>query len=96
MVAVSWTPQAVDDLEAICLFICRDDPRVAQVFAARVFEATQRLSEFPLSGRTVPEIGREEIREVFVYSYRVLYRWTGSEVELLTIHHGARRSPEIG
>jgi plasmid stabilization system protein ParE len=34
MAQVRWTPQAVDDLEAICLFIARDAPSVAAVFAS--------------------------------------------------------------
>jgi len=88
---VTWNDQALDDLDAICLFIARDAPRYAEVMAARVFRATDRLSEFPRSGRMVPEMGRDDIREVIVRSCRVIYRLQGDEVEILTIHHGARR-----
>ena len=91
MATVGWTPQALDDLEAACLFIARDAPRMSSVLAARVFDATDRLIEFPLSGRVVPEIGRSELREIFVSNYRVIYRvLPTSDVEILTIHHGAR------
>ena len=90
MAQVAWTSQALDDLEAICLFIARDAPRYAGVFADRVFRGTDRLARFPRSGRVVPEIGREDIREVIVQSYRVIYRLLSDEVEILTIHHGAR------
>jgi toxin ParE1/3/4 len=83
---VTWTDQALDDLDAVCLFIARDAPRYAELFAERVFRATDRLAEFPLSGRVVPEIGREDIREVIVQNYRIL----PDEVEILTVHHGAR------
>jgi plasmid stabilization system protein ParE len=87
---VSWTNQALDDLEAICLFIARDAPRYAEVFADRVFRVTDRLAEFPRLGRVVPEIGREDVRELIVQSYRVIYRLLPEEVEILTVHHGAR------
>jgi plasmid stabilization system protein ParE len=60
------------------------------VFVERVFAATERLSHFPRSGRIVPEMGVEEIREVIVQSYRVIYRVVLEEVEILTVHHGAR------
>jgi len=49
MAEVRWTPQALDDLEAICLFIARDAPSVAAVFAQRAFDATDRLVDFPES-----------------------------------------------
>jgi toxin ParE1/3/4 len=87
---VGWTAQALDDLDAVCLYIARDAPHIAQIFAARAFDATERLAEFPLSGRVVPETERPEIREVFVYSYRIIYRYTGDAVVILTVHHGAR------
>ncbi len=90
MAQVRWTPQAADDLEAICLFIARDSPQLAATFADRVLRATDRLASYPLSGRTVPELGIENIREVIVGSYRVIYRIRQDEVHLLTVHHGAR------
>jgi addiction module RelE/StbE family toxin len=88
--AVVWTPQALDDLEAICLYVARDTPRLAQVFAERAFRATERLADFPRSGRVVPEIDRQEIREVILLSYRIIYRFAGQDVQILTVHHGAR------
>ena len=90
MAEVTWTEQALDDLDAICLFIARDAPRYAELFAGWVFRATERLEQFPHSGRIVPEIGREEIREIIVQSYRVIYRMLPDEVQVLAVHHGAR------
>ena len=72
------------------MFIARNAPRYAEIFANRVFEAADRLAEFPLMGRVVPEIGREEIREIIVQGYRIIYRLSGDEAEILTLHHGAR------
>jgi len=90
MAEVRWTPQAADDLEAICLFIARDSPLVAAAFADRVLRATDRLADYPRSGRVVPELGIENIREILVGSYRVIYRVRQDIVHLLTVHHGAR------
>jgi plasmid stabilization system protein ParE len=73
-----------------CLFIARDSPQLAAAFAARVLRATDRLASYPGSGRTVPELGIENIREIIVGSYRVIYRIRQDEVHLLTLHHGAR------
>ena len=87
---VSWTPQAADDLEAICLFIARDTPQIAATFADRVVTAADRLETHPRLGRVVPEFGIEDIREILVGSYRVIYRVREDEVHILTVHHGAR------
>jgi len=90
MAEVRWTPQAADDLEAICLFIARDAPQVAAAFADRVLRATDQLSHLLRLGRIVPELGAENIREIIVGSYRVIYRIRNGEVQILTVHHGAR------
>ena len=90
MADVSWTDQALDDLDAICEFIARDASRYAQLFAIQAFEAVDRLEMFPISGRVVPEINIREIREIILGNYRIVYRLTEDEVEILTVHHGAQ------
>ena len=90
MAQVRWTPQAADDLEAICLFIARDSAQLAATFADRILRATDRLASYPRLGRIVPELGIESIRELIVGSYRVIYRVRQDQAHLLTLHHGAR------
>jgi addiction module RelE/StbE family toxin len=90
MVKITWTDQALEDLEAICLYIARDALQYAKIFAIRAFEATDRLEKFPLSGRIVPEVGHEDIREIILGNYRIIYRIIPKEVEILTVHHGSR------
>jgi addiction module RelE/StbE family toxin len=89
---VRWTEQAADDLSAICQFIGRDSPAAARSFAERVIETVELLENFPLSGRQVPELDDIELREVILGSYRLIYRFVGDDrLEVITIHHGARR-----
>jgi plasmid stabilization system protein ParE len=90
MAQVRWTPQAADDLEAICDFIARDSEQLAAIFADRVLRAADRLTSYPRLGRVVPELGFNDIREIIVGSYRVIYRLQQDSVHLLTLHHGAR------
>ena len=90
MAQVRWTPQAADDFEAICLFIARDSAPIAAIFADRVLRATEQLGSFPRLGRVVPEVGSTDIREIFVGSYRAIYRIHREEVQILTLHHGAQ------
>ena len=90
MAQVRWTPQALDDLDAICLFIARDAPQIAAVFADRAFRATDRLADCPRSGRILPELDVEHIREIILGNYRLIYRIREDQVQVVTVHHGAR------
>jgi toxin ParE1/3/4 len=87
---IRWTNQALADLVAIGNFIARDAPSVAQVFVDNVFEAVKHLEIFPRSGRIVPEIGQEDIREILFGSYRIVYVVGEEEVNILTVFHASR------
>ncbi|MCC5599234.1 type II toxin-antitoxin system RelE/ParE family toxin [Nostoc favosum] len=91
MAQVSWTSQALTDLEAIGDFIARDAPSFAQVFVDRVFQSVERLQQFPLSGRVVPEIAQEDIREIIFGNYRIVYLVSNDEVNILTVFHSSRQ-----
>ncbi len=90
MARVNWAPQALQDLEAICDHIARDAPGYAQAFADQAFEAAERLEIFLRSGRIIPEIEDEDLREIIFKGYRIMYIITGDEVDVLTVYHSAR------
>ncbi|MCD5407515.1 MAG: type II toxin-antitoxin system RelE/ParE family toxin [Desulfotomaculum sp.] len=90
MVKVTWTDQALDDLDSICCFIARDSFQYAKLFAIRAFESTGRLEMFPESGRVVPEINCKDIREIILGNYRIIYRILVAEVEIITVHHASK------
>ena len=90
MARLTWTPQALDDVDAICKFIARDSLRYAQLFAIQVFKSVERIEVFPKSGRIVPEVGQEDVREIIIGNYRLIYRILDDDVEILTVYHSAR------
>jgi plasmid stabilization system protein ParE len=90
MAEIKWTPQAADDLESIANFIAKDSPNYARLFVIDVLDAVDRLVVFPQSGRIVPELKNQTIREVIKGHYRIVYRFKAETVEVLTVHHGAR------
>ena len=71
---VTWSPEAVEDLESTAEYIERDSSFYAQSVVSKILTASKKVGDFPLIGRVVPEIGDENIRERFVYSYRLVYR----------------------
>jgi toxin ParE1/3/4 len=90
--AVRWTPQASDDLQAIYDFIARDSPHYAQLTVEDLLAAIDRLEQFPLLGRHVPERNREDLRELIKPPYRIVYR-VGEVVKILTTFRASRLFP---
>jgi len=41
-------------------------------------------------GRIVPEIGNDNIRGLFVYSYRLIYRIEENQILIVAVIHGNR------
>ena len=93
MTRLVWTRPALEDVREIRAYIARDSPRYAQAVADRLFAAVDRLSEHPLSGRVVPELGQPTVREVVDPPYRIVYRVRAEALEVLTVVHAARRFP---
>ncbi len=87
---VAWSPRAVEDLEAIAHYISADSAGYAAAVVKTILNAARNLSQFPRSGRIVPEIGDESIRELFAYSYRVIYRTEEEVVTIAAVVHGRR------
>lgn len=92
---VVWTARARSRLQEIHDRIALDQPVNAARWTGRVLERGEQIGDQPRSGRMVPEYGRETIREVFEGAYRIVYRIRSQRVDVITVHHGARRLPSI-
>lgn len=88
-------PQALQDLDAIRRYIALDNPRGAQRWVGRLQARGRAAAETPLAGRVVPELSRDDVREVFLRSYRIVYRVLESEVHVLTVFEGHRLMPQL-
>ena len=53
---VTWSPEALDDVEAIAEYIERDSPVYARAVVQKILATTRKLQRFPRAGRTVPEL----------------------------------------
>ena len=86
MAALVWAPRAYADLETIGAYHAESAPGYSEMLVRRLMQATERLTTFPTSGRLVPEIGDESLREVIHRNYRIIYMYLPEEdrVEVLT------------
>jgi toxin ParE1/3/4 len=87
---VIWSPQAIADIEAIRAYVARDSPRYADLLVERLVSAVEHLETDPSSGRVVPEVDNDAIRELIYGNYRIVYRVRSDVVEIVTVFHGAR------
>jgi toxin ParE1/3/4 len=90
MAKVIWAPSALDDVESIAEYISKDSVEMSSLFVSRLFDATDRLQEFPFSGWIIPEINNPDCREVIYGTYRIMYRVEKNEVWITGVIHGAR------
>jgi toxin ParE1/3/4 len=56
----------------------------------RIIRAVESLSHFPRLGRVVPEVKRQEIREIIYSHYRIIYRLDKEILYILAIIHATR------
>lgn len=54
---VTWSPEALDDVEAIAEYIERGSPIYARAVVQKLLDAARTLNTFPNAGRVVPELG---------------------------------------
>jgi addiction module RelE/StbE family toxin len=87
---IIWSPEAIDDIDAICNYIARDSEYYAESIAQKIFKAPEQLMKFPHMGRVIPELNNESIRELLLYQYRIIYEIAKEEIHIITVIHGKR------
>lgn len=95
MSGVRWSRRAIADLLEIGDFIAADNPAAARVWVDRLRARALLAAKTPRAGRRVPEFDREDVRETFLKSYRIVYRILAKEIVVVTVFEGHRRFPPV-
>jgi toxin ParE1/3/4 len=82
---VTWTTEALEDIEKIAEYIEKDSHYYASSVVTKIIETTRDLSLFPSSGRILPEEKNENVREHFIYSYRIIYKIINPKIYVLAV-----------
>jgi toxin ParE1/3/4 len=89
---VQWSHSSRDDMRQIFEYIAGDSPAAAHRILRHILGYTERLSRFPLSGRT----GRKaHTREMMVSGtpYFLIYSVEKGLVTVLRVYHSSREWP---
>jgi toxin ParE1/3/4 len=90
---IIWSPLAIERASEIAEYIAQDSVSAAENWINTIFDKVEQLKQFPNSGRMVPEIENESIRELIYVNYRIVYQVEEKQVNILTIRHGKQILP---
>ncbi|MCC7542701.1 MAG: type II toxin-antitoxin system RelE/ParE family toxin [Deltaproteobacteria bacterium] len=65
-------------------------PTAARTWVEEIRQRAARASSMPRAGRVVPEVARDDVREVFQRTYRIVYRVVDDGIVVLTVFEGHR------
>ncbi len=85
---VKWTAHARSQVRHIQDYIAQDSLLYARRVSEELVKKTIGLDELPRKGRKVPELNVDTVRELSLYSYRILYEIkTDDFIEVLAVIH---------
>ena len=87
---LEWSEEALEDIESIAIYIEKDSPIYAKSVVSKFFEKAEILQDFSELGRKVPEMNDTSIREIFIYSYRLIYTLKKDTILFVAVIHGKR------
>ena len=91
MAKIIWTEPALIDLNEIAEYIVLDKPAAARDLVQTIFTKTERLEDFPSSGRNPPELKKSRYKEIIINPCRIFYRLEGSNVYILYVMRSERK-----
>jgi len=89
-VRVVWTKAADSNLQAIYDYIAQTSADYARRTVERITDRSRQIGAFPMSGRAVPEFHVGQLREVFDYPYRIIYRIRPDRIDIIAVVHMSR------
>ncbi len=90
---IIWSPLSLERVAEIADYIARDNLTAAERWVDGIFKLVEPLEDLPKLGRIVPEIERDDFREVIKGNYRIIYRVEPEQVSILTVRHGKQILP---
>lgn len=80
-----WSRRSAHDLISIGDYIAKDNPSKAREQIELIRKRAKGASQFPKSGRVVPEFGQDSLREFILGNYRIVYEIKSLKIVVLTV-----------
>jgi toxin ParE1/3/4 len=91
MVEITWSDISKENVRDIFEFIAKDSEFYARKQIIKFDDRVKILRGFPLSGKIVPEINKENVRELIEGNYRIIYEiFPENKITILAVHHSSK------
>lgn len=70
--------------------MCTQSIQNAEKLYRKIKERIASLDQFLERGQPVKEVTSQELREIRLHHFRIIYRCTADKVQVLTVYHGSR------
>ncbi|MDO9047098.1 MAG: type II toxin-antitoxin system RelE/ParE family toxin [Methylobacter sp.] len=87
---IIWSKPASEDLRLIHQYIAHDSKHYATRVIQDITNKVGILMSLPRLGKVVSEIGEQSVREIAMYSYRIMYELIGDTIYIHGIFHKRR------
>jgi toxin ParE1/3/4 len=88
---VVWAKRALVCLDEISDHVARDSPEAAERVVVQLIDAGESLQSGPWRGRPVSTSERDDVRELVLGKYRVIYQVMPELLRIVSVVHSARR-----
>jgi len=78
------------ELDSIFLFISKDSIKRAENILTTILLEAYSLYEFPKKGRVIPELNKENYRELLIQNYRIMYKIKDEKIIISAVRHSSR------
>ena len=95
MAELRLSKSSINYLDDIIAYISLESEENAKLFVAKIIHSAETTAIFPYSGRIVPELNDEQIREKVYHNIRIIYRMKDNVMEVIRVLHSARDFPEL-
>jgi plasmid stabilization system protein ParE len=87
---IIWAPRAILRATEIAEYIAADRPAAARRWVEGLFARAARLGRHARLGQKVPDLARDELRQLRYGKYRIIHRIDPTRIVVLTVRHYAR------
>jgi len=92
---VVWSPTSQRKIDEIVDYISKDNVDAALALVEKFEKRVQYLKNHPRSGRIVPALNDEMVRQLVVQSnYLIIYEINKDHINILTIRHAKQNEDE--
>lgn len=83
---VKFSQAAKDQLKEIKFYIAKDNPQRADKHIKKVINSIKRFLEYPYLGKVNAVYNREDIREIAIEGYKVIYQIFSNSINILVVY----------